>query len=119
MPLERGFMAGRTEHYRVYIVALRRAVLTVPKFLSRNRDYVGGKPAVYVGVTGIGVAERLENHKAGIKASRWVRKYGKHLRRSDMERLGLTKARSYEVACRLEQEVASLLRSRGWAVWQN
>ena len=34
------------------------------------------KPCVYVGMTGLAVQERFQNHKAGRKAARIVKNYG-------------------------------------------
>jgi hypothetical protein len=36
-------------------------------------------PCVYVGMTGLPPGERFQNHKAGVKANRFVRDFGKGL----------------------------------------
>jgi len=48
-------------HHSVYVVLLELA----------PNDY-----GLYVGLTGLTPEERFLNHKAGRKASRWVRRYG-------------------------------------------
>jgi hypothetical protein len=48
-------------HHSIYVVLLELAA----------DDY-----GLYVGLTGLTPEERFRNHKAGYKASKWVRKYG-------------------------------------------
>ena len=104
-----------TYKYRVYIIDLKRSVLKKSRFRARNPLYREGKPCVYVGSTGIGVEKRFEQHKAGYKSNRYARKYGKRLRYSDMNGIKPRKTRvSIE---KKEAEIATELRSRGWAVW--
>jgi hypothetical protein len=99
--------------HRVYIVTLRRTVAAVKRFKQKNPGYVPGKPCVYVGMTGLSVEVRLAQHKAGYKAGRkWVTRFGKKLRLSDMRRLRLG-AMTYESACKAEVGTATKLRARG------
>ena len=39
-------------HHHVYVVELSRQVLSEARFMKANPDYLGGKPCVYVGMTG-------------------------------------------------------------------
>lgn len=39
-------------------------------------EFASGEYGLYVGMTGLTPEERYLNHKAGHRASRWVRKYG-------------------------------------------
>jgi hypothetical protein len=70
--------------------------------------------AVYVGQTGLDPEVRFSQHKAGIKASRWVRRFGEELRHDlivdEPVLRNSAEARAYEryVARRLEHE--------GWTV---
>ena len=57
--------------YYVYVVELDDAV--GPR---RNPGY----PSVYVGQSVVPPAQRLRQHKDGYRSSRYVRRYGKHLR---------------------------------------
>jgi len=101
--------------YRVYIIDLKKSVIDSPKFMARNPNYKEGKPCVYVGSTGIGVEKRFEQHKAGYKSNRHVKKYWRRLRYSDMNGIRPRKTRlSIE---KKETEVAIELQLKGWAVW--
>ena len=63
--------------YVYYIVELDETAC------SRSSSPCGGtrcgKTPVYVGQTARSAEERFEQHKAGYKASRWVRDFGLHL----------------------------------------
>src|SRR5919198_4267519 len=66
-------------HHNVYVVLLSKAALKDLSILRRNPNRDSSKPAVYVGLTGLPVDHRFENHKHGYKAARLVRKYGVRL----------------------------------------
>ncbi len=100
--------------HSVYVVELDSAVLQRRKFLAENPGYVTGKPCVYVGLTGLTPEERLRNHKAGHKASRYVRDFGTRLLPELYEYLN---PMPYDVAGRVENELARALRGAGYAVW--
>ena len=106
--------APRLSH-NVYVVELDPAVLKVRAFRSRNRDHRRGMPCVYVGMTGLPPGERFQNHKAGVKANRFVRDFGKGLLPELFEFLN---PMPYEAAQRMEIELAEELRVKGYAVWQ-
>jgi hypothetical protein len=110
----RGKDAPRLSH-NVYVVELDPAVLKVRAFRSRNRDHRRGMPCVYVGMTGLPPGERFQNHKAGVKANRFVRDFGKGLLPELFEFLN---PMPYEAAQRMEVELAEELRAKGYAVWQ-
>lgn len=79
----------------VYVVLLRRP---------------GGEVGFYVGQTGTTPAERFAQHKAGIRASRHVRKYGVHLMPELYERFNpMTRAEAEAK----EREIAERLRRAG------
>ena len=106
--------APRLSH-NVYVVELDAAVLRMRAFRARNPDYRAGMPCVYVGMTGLPPGERFQNHKAGVKASRFVRYYGKGLLPELFEFLN---PMPYEAAQLMEVELAEELRAKGYAVWQ-
>jgi len=106
--------APRLSH-NVYVVELDPAVLKVRAFRSRNRDHRRGMPCVYVGMTGLPPGERFQNHKAGVKANRFVRDFGKGLL---PELFACFNPMPYEAARRMEVELAEELRAKGYAVWQ-
>src|SRR5436853_7925740 len=66
-------------HHNVYVVLLSRAALKDRSILQRNPERNPSKPAVYVGMTGLPVDHRFENHKNAYKSARLVRKYGVRL----------------------------------------
>ena len=91
----------RSGHHSVYVVYLRN-----PKG--------DGKAGYYVGMTGLPPEVRFQNHKAGIKAARVVRKYGERLvpkLYAFLNPMPYGKAQAMEVA------LADSLRKRGYVVF--
>jgi hypothetical protein len=88
IPHEGGARTGRAPLDPVATNALVRAARSVSAERSRPLieprfsvyvvllDYGESEHALYVGMTGLTPEERYLNHKAGIKASRSVRRYG-------------------------------------------
>ena len=107
---------GPDRRFHVYVIELDRAVLKHKRFVAANPDYDPDKACLYVGMTGRSPDERFGQHKAGYRASRFPRKYGKWLRRRLYERFN---PMTYKEACAKEVELAEDLRRRGFAVWQN
>ena len=67
--------------HNVYIIGLDKAVLNERKFVKDNSNHDPKKACFYVGMTGLTPDERFQNHKKGYKANRYVKKYGRWLRR--------------------------------------
>jgi len=107
--------AQSTVHHSVYVVELSDDALDNQTFGEANPDRDTDKPCLYVGMTGLAPEKRFQNHKRGYKASRWVRRYGRHLRPDLYEHLN---PMSYESALRMERDLAQALRADGYAVWQ-
>jgi hypothetical protein len=103
-----------TGGYYVYVVDLKRSVMQDQKFADKNPHYVGGKPCVYVGMTGLLPEQRFQNHMRRHRASKYVYRYGKRLR-EDMSEGPISR----EDAEEREPKLAAELRAKGWAVWQN
>ena len=97
--------AARRRYY-VYVVELDDAV--GPR---RDPRY----PSVYVGQSVVPPAERLRQDTDGYRSSRYVRRYGKHLRPRLYRRLNPMATRDQAVA--MEQELARRLRHRGYTVY--
>ena len=93
--------SGPPKRHSVYVVYLRN-----PKG--------DGKAGYYVGMTGLTPEQRLANHLSGIKAARVVTKYGVRLVPTLYEHLNPL---TYADALRLEGELASSLRKRGFQVF--
>ena len=107
---------GPDRRFHVYVIELDRAVLNNRKFAKANPDHDPEKACLYVGMTGKSPDERFAQHKAGYRASRYPREFGRWLRRRLYERFN---PMTYEEACAKEVELAEDLRRRGFAVWQN
>ena len=103
------------ETHRVYVIELDPAVFRDKRFRERNPHCRPGMPCVYVGMTGLTVEQRFENHRRGYKGSRLVKEYGRRLRPdlfAHVERMPFAAAQQMEVC------LAEDLRQRGLAVWQ-
>src|SRR5258706_7256314 len=91
----------RAGHHSVYVVYLR--------------DPKGdGRAGYYVGMTGLTPERRFENHKAGIKAARTVRKFGERLVPKLYAHLN---PMPYQKAQQMEAALADSLRKRGYLVF--
>ena len=71
------------------------------------------KPCVYVGMTGLDPEERYLNHKAGLKASGWVKCHGQRLMPELYEHLN---PMPFDAALAMEQDLAEDLRQQGYTV---
>lgn len=100
--------------FSIYVVRLKKAVLTNRKFMRENPEYVRGKPCVYVGMSYLPAADRLEQHKNGVHHAGIVRKHHDGLIHVECR---LTKPMTRNHALKRETRRAAELRKRGWAVW--
>jgi hypothetical protein len=100
-------------HHNVYVVLLRDAVAKHPSIVRLNPKRDPLKPCVYVGMTGIPVNDRFENHKNGYKSAWVVRKYGVRLMPELYEHLN---PMPFEAALQMELELAEDLRAAGYTV---
>ncbi|MBU8922563.1 MAG: hypothetical protein KOO63_12165 [Bacteroidales bacterium] len=102
-------------HHNVYVIELDRAVIREKSFIRENPGFRPDCKCYYVGMTGLDPEKRFENHLAGYKSNRFVRKYGRHLCPLLYEEYNPL---PYEDAVEMESELARILRKRGHAVWQ-
>jgi len=109
------------QKYYIYIIELDSSVVEKKNFLKQNPDMDPSLPFFYVGESIPPPAERFKQHKAGHKSIRWVRDYGKWVRRKLIGRYErkFGKAESREEALEIEAKVAEDLRSIGHGVWYN
>jgi len=56
-------------HHNVYVILLDDRAAKHPSILQRNPKRDPSKPCVYVGMTGLPVEHRFENHKNGYKSA--------------------------------------------------
>ena len=101
--------------HNVYVVELSAEVLADRRFRRRNPGYVEGQPCVYVGMTGLAVAERFRNHKRGHKGNVFVLRFGTRLLPELFAHLN---PMPYAAAETMERELADDFRHQGYGVWQ-
>jgi hypothetical protein len=100
-------------HHNVYVVLLDDAVAKHPSILRVNPTRDPLKQCVYVGMTGLPVDHRFENHKNGYKSAWVVKKYGVRLMPEFYEHLN---PMPFEAAAQMEIELAEDLRAQGYTV---
>src|SRR5258707_203007 len=104
---------ARQFHHSVYVVLLSDRALSEVSTLRLNPKRDPGKPCVYVGMTGLPVDHRFENHKNGYKAARLVRKYGVRLMPELYAHLN---PMPFEAATEMEKDLAGDLGNEGETV---
>ncbi len=100
-------------HHNVYVVQLSDRAKKERAILRLNPKRDPAKPCVYVGMTGLPVDHRFENHRNGYKSSRFVRKYGIRLLPELFEHLN---PMPFEAAAQMEKDLAEDLRNQGYTV---
>ena len=105
----------REKHF-VYVIELDKDALYEPKFKKANPNYVTGKPCVYVGMTGLDPDVRFDNHKAGIRANKYAKRFGLRLMPELFEHLN---PMPYGDAQYMEVDLGIRLRTQGFGVWQS
>jgi hypothetical protein len=105
--------SGKTFHHSVYVILLDPAVLQHPSILRLNPNRDPAKPSVYVGMTGLAVQDRFQNHKKGYKSAWVVEKYGLRLMPELYEYLN---PMPFEAAVQMENDLAEDLRADGYTV---
>jgi len=105
-------------HHNLYVVEFKPQVFSWEhKFLEANLGYIPGlKPCVYVGMTGLAPEERLQEHRNGNHAARFVKKYGVRLL---PELYRCFNPMPYDLATLMEAELARQLQEQGYGVWQH
>ncbi|MGI8890351.1 MAG: hypothetical protein ACR2G0_06150 [Chthoniobacterales bacterium] len=100
-------------HHSVYVILLDPAVLAHRSVLRQNPKRDPSKPALYVGMTGLPVEHRFENHKHGYKSAWVVEKYGVRLLPEFFAHLN---PMPFEAAVQMEMDLAADLRAEGYTV---
>ena len=101
------------QHHNVYVVLLDPAVGKLRKVRAENPKRDPKKPCIYVGMTGLTPEERFANHKAGVKASSAVKRYGLRLLPEFYAHLN---PMPFEAAVQMEKDLAEDLRRSGHTV---
>lgn len=97
----------------MYVIELDPAVARHPSVLRVNPSRDPAKPCVYVGMTGLPVEHRFENHKHGYKSAWTVRKYGVRLLPELFAHLN---PMPWAAAAQMEADLAADLRTCGYTV---
>ncbi len=100
-------------HHSVYVILLSSEVLKEAAILRLNPKRIASKPCVYVGMTGLPVDHRFENHKNGYQSARLVRKYGVRLM---PELFADFNPMPFDAAAQMEKDLAEDLRNEGYTV---
>jgi hypothetical protein len=100
-------------HHNVYVILLDDAVLRNRAVLRLNPKRDPLKPAVYVGMTGLPVDHRFENHRNGYKSARLVEKFGVKLLPELYEHLN---PMPFDAAAQMEKDLTEDLRADGYTV---
>jgi hypothetical protein len=100
-------------HHSVYVILLDGAVTKHHSIVRLNPSRQPSKPCLYVGMTGLPVDHRFENHKNGYKSAWVVKKYGVRLMPELYEHLN---PMPFEAAAQMEIELAEDLRAQGYTV---
>jgi hypothetical protein len=104
---------AKTFHHSVYVILLDPAVLQHRSILRLNPNRDPAKPCVYVGMTGLAVQDRFQNHKKGEKSAWVVERYGLRLMPELYEYLN---PMPFEAAAQMEKDLAEDLRADGYTV---
>jgi predicted GIY-YIG superfamily endonuclease len=108
-----GRVSSEKFHHSVYVILLDPAVLQHSSILRLNPLRDPAKPCVYVGMTGLAVQERFQNHKNGQKSAWVVERYGLRLMPELYEYLN---PMPFEAAAQMEKDLAGDLRAEGYTV---
>lgn len=108
--------AQTARRFSVYVVELDPEVLGFRRFREANPDCDSPRLCLYVGMTAHSPDVRFDQHKAGYKSGKYVKRYGLRLMPNLYEHHNPL---YYEDACRMEVQLAEALRNRGYGVWQN
>ncbi|MFO1475268.1 MAG: hypothetical protein U1F98_01290 [Verrucomicrobiota bacterium] len=109
-PLRRSASA---HHHHVYVVLLDEAVKRLVRVRKLNPKAAREKPAIYVGMTGLTPEERFANHREGIKASYYPKRFGVRLLPELYAHLN---PMPFDAAARMEVDLAEDLRRAGFTV---
>jgi hypothetical protein len=100
-------------HHSVYVILLSDEALKDRGLLRRNPHRDPAKPSVYVGMTGLPIDHRFENHRNGYQSARIVKRHGLRLLPELYEHLN---PMPFEAAAQMEKDLAEDLRAEGYTV---
>lgn len=100
-------------HHSVYVILLSADALKDRGLLRRNPHRNPSKPPVYVGMTGLPIDHRFENHRNGYQSARIVKRHGLRLLPELYQHLN---PMPFEGAAQMEKDLAEDLRAEGYTV---
>jgi hypothetical protein len=100
-------------HHSVYVILLKKSALREHGVARLNPKRDPAKPIVYVGMTGLPIEHRFENHKHGYKSARVVERHWVKLLPELYEHLN---PMPFEAAAQMEKDLAEDLRAEGYTV---
>ncbi|HRJ72538.1 MAG TPA: hypothetical protein PLS03_09940 [Terrimicrobiaceae bacterium] len=100
-------------HHSVYVVLLDDAVARHKFVVKLNPRRDPFKPCVYVGMTGLPVEKRFENHRKGYKSAWVVKNYGVRLM---PELFAYLNPMPFDAAVQMEKDLTDDLRAQGYTV---
>ena len=107
----------RDRSHNIYVIEMDDSVREQNTFRDKNDEQLEtGLPCLYVGMTSLTPEQRFDQHKSGIRAARYVKRYGLLLR---PEFYLAVNPMLQEEAKELEKELAARLRRAGYPTWQN
>lgn len=105
--------AALTAHHSVYVIELDPDVARLRRVRAENPGRDPAKPCVYVGMTGLPLEQRFQNHKNGTKSSYYVKQFGRAFLPDLYAHLN---PMPYDQACAMERDLAEDLRREGYTV---
>ncbi len=106
-------MKASSHHHSVYVVLLDDKAAQHRSIQRANPQRDPVLPCVYVGMTGLPVEHRLQNHLHGYKSAWIVEKYGVRLMPELFAHLN---PMPFEAAAQMEKDLAADLRAQGYTV---
>ena len=106
--------AADNYHHSVYVILLDEAARKERGGSRSNRHRDSAKPCVYVGMTGLPIDHRFENHRNGYKSARVVQRHGVRLLPELYQHLN---PMPFEAAAQMEKDLAEDLRAEGYSVF--
>ena len=100
-------------HHSVYVILLDPKAAKHQSVLRVNPRRDPAKPCIYVGMTGLPIEHRFENHKHGYQSAWVVEKYAARLMPELYAHLN---PMPYAAALQMEAELAEDLRAEGYTV---
>lgn len=100
-------------HHSVYVILLDPKAAKHQSVLRVNPRRDPAKPCIYVGMTGLPIEHRFENHKNGYQSAWVVEKYAVRLMPELYQHFN---PMPYAAALQMEAELAEDLRAEGYTV---